>query len=214
MEKSTAEKVESITPQDAVADAVMAALYQQIKGTLAKQIEGKEKQIADPETLLKRKTYYNCYSASAYAIHFLAEKYDNLFRKYILLSTDVLEDDSILIANMLGGHTSFLAEGVDGTWYAASPANHAIDKNEKYALEIVSSQNLEETIRRLEQRDGATYPSPEVIEESLNSPEYSDPQVTREKDGIYSYVFELWLRKEGLRKETSKKMFFYEIPQK
>lgn len=163
-----------MSPSEAVADAVMVAIYRQLnrKGGIEAWTENKAgfgKAISyDLAFITRLATKGGCREAAAHVITFLGEKHGNFFSKLVLI--EALSSADNLLTNGWGWHDYFLALGVDGVWYAGSPANYQDDLGEYVGdmLKIIASESLDEVIEEITSFEGGLWPEPKEIKNILS----------------------------------------------
>lgn len=147
-----------ICPGASVADAMMVAVYRQIAVDLRMIWQG-AKMEGDFSDLLQKRTASGCRLGAAHVLYDLAEKHKYEF------------DISLMIEAVASGpwawHDYFLVRGIDGVWYAGSPANYGREPIER-TTNIVSSLCLESVIQTIENIEGSKWPSEQEILEKIS----------------------------------------------
>lgn len=115
-------------------------------------------QSADIDRRVELASTEKCVVASANAILFLHQKYPDLFNFSVILKS----------SNTGTGlkwyqHAYFLAESKDGRYFAASPANEDEDKGQNYLTTIFCSEDLQEVLKKIQDKEGGKWPSQESI---------------------------------------------------
>lgn len=173
-----------MSPNEAVADAVMVAIYRQLnrQGGIEAWTNNKAsfgKAIPyDLAFITRLATKGGCRGACDHVITFLGEKYGNLFSKLVLI--EALSSADYLLTNGWGWHDYFLALGIDGVWYAGSPANYQDGMEDVVGdmLKIISSRSLDQVMSEIAELEGGLWPEPVEIKKILSEPlEKSDDSV-------------------------------------
>ncbi len=165
-----------ITPQDAVSDAMLAVLNKRIKPVFEKE-RIRNDSIPDVEELLVNETSAECQINSLAALQFLTKKYPKLFSRLMLYKS--WEDNEHTFkphTNSDGSsyHAYFLAQGIDGKWYAGSPANYSHDGYNP-ATSVISAPILSDVVSQIGETDGGIWPTGDEIEQSLLKETYQSP---------------------------------------
>lgn len=174
------------TPLAAIDNAVKETIWDFTKVAISQNLSSptNEREMHLNE-LVKSGTKAMCLHASREAAYKLASNSRDLFQNIILVSTENIGPNSWLNRNdQQYSHSYFLAQGIDGNWYAGSPANH--DKaNKNYALTIIHGKELDSVIRMMNARDGVTFPSSQDILFQIEGRREAMPQIMDKRYSIF-----------------------------
>lgn len=173
-------------PIDAVADAMMIAVYKQISFELRHLRNNMAGQV-DMEEILRKATLSGCRLGSAMVLEHLAESKRNLFKKLVMIETHS--------SGRWAWHDYFLALGIDECWYAGSPANYGREPVERTTA-LYKNNDLEVIIDEICLIEGGRWPDAESIMEVLDD---SDTDITSfEENGRKVMEYFCVSRKGGL----------------
>jgi len=154
-----------VRPVEAVADAMMVAVYKQIEKKLRFYED------SDLETILKKTTKENCRLGSAMVLSYLEEKYSKMFP--LKLAIEAIDPYGITLVQGWGWHDYFLVWGRDGFWYAGSPANFGLLQGEERTTNLIYSRNLATVIESIQHLEGGRWPETKEIYKVMNG-EFDD----------------------------------------
>jgi len=153
-----------VQPVEAVADAMMVAVYKQIMSYMEgaekyKWVKSNEEAM---EYLLYVATKEYCRQASARVMVYLKEKYQELFMEMILIESMDFKGGSLI--GGWGWHDYFLVKDVNKVWYAGSPANFdSFGWYEGQLTNLIYSRNLNVVIDKIQGIEGGQWPSVKSI---------------------------------------------------
>lgn len=128
-------------------------------------------QSADIDRRVELASIEKCVVASANAILFLHQKYPDYFNFLI-----VLKSSNTGTGLKWYQHAYFLAESKDGRYFAASPANEDEDKGQSYMTTIFSSKDLQEVLKKIQDKEGGKWPSATAILRGFQNGLYFQPE--------------------------------------
>lgn len=138
-------------PAEAVGDAMMIAQAQLLRHALSQ-----EEILSSPEIAVFRGTDGMCNRASIYVLAHLKQKYSELFpRMGIIRAEHGIEP---LKNRRWRFHDYFLAQDINGKWYAGSPANYDGPAKENRFTRVISSLRLQEVMGRIQEIEGGRWP--------------------------------------------------------
>lgn len=153
------QKVRPVSPREAVANAMMGVQAEYMLNALShvnKEVIG-SRALA---SMINRQSSLDCHYASRRVLRYLQ-----------------LRDQQGLynIATVITGthtrqfkdHDVFLVQGVDGVWYAGSPANNSY-KNPRFAT-LYEAPILEDLLKSLKKKEGGRWPTKYAIEVQIEA---------------------------------------------
>lgn len=143
---------------DSVADAMMVALFKQIGFELRHAKQGQSDQ--EMREMIRQATSSGCRLGSAYALWHLWERHRTDFSKLLMVETHSEKGP-------WAWHDYFLVKGVDGVWYAGSPANYGRGPVER-TTNIVRGRDLSRVMTTLEEIEDNPWPPAEDIIELIS----------------------------------------------
>jgi hypothetical protein len=159
-------EVQHTTAISAIEEAVKKSFWIQTQQQISREIyfEDKEPKHKRLKEVVEAGTRAMCYFGSKDVIYDLSLQNRDLFDSMILVSTELIDDDSWLKteANQWF-HTYFLVKDKDGMWYAGSPANNGVNKDKQYATTIIHGRNLGEVLEIMSERDKAHFPAESFV---------------------------------------------------
>jgi hypothetical protein len=204
MDRITEEKITS-DPFAAVADSVLNVdwIYYQKGINYNLQFPPKYR-INDSRELLKFSSQSYCSYMSTDVLYYATKHYGQLFQKSLLVATEEINDDSWMVVGQKRPqfrHYYFMLQDNAGVWYAGSPANHGINKSDKnYPTTIITGQNLQEVLKRMEERDSAKFPTVNQIEQEMEKAQIQKAVITDE--GMHVLTIDHSYDKIFVRNET------------
>jgi len=167
------------TPNEAVADAVMATYYQFIRETFEHYARmGERLPLKDIQNILLSTTAEECQDASAYTLYWLANnpRCSSLFDKYMLVRS--YDNNPIEGRNCLN-HVVFLTMDVNGMWHLGSPANYSIEREDLGILKMASSKDLSKLTTHFSEYPEGDWPSAEYISKIAKNTSMIKPSTAR-----------------------------------
>ncbi len=197
----TQENIKDLSTLDAIADAVMFA-YAQGPKRRDYRLFSTSVNKDNSEYLFESTTANMCAVASIDMLFFMTSKYPKFMKTAFLLTNYDFDKDSRISKNGQDFHTYAVIKDSYNFWYAASPANHDSNEPNSYALELIREDSLGKVIDRITKRDKGNWPNEPQIRKLLESPEYKEPRVEKEKRQIH--IFEISQHNSGTKADMMK----------
>jgi hypothetical protein len=183
-------EIENIV-QTAVADAMVYAYSKYI----TEQYTNEKRDEKDPETstegltmteIATDATERKCADASGKALYFLWDRYNTYFDEMMILTSrstsDIITEDHQFKQDRERwmGHSVAVAKGIDGKYYAFSPANYDSGHakkgfDESLLTSVYEATDLQELVDQIQGAEGGLWPTEEQIRGLL--PEKSKPEI-------------------------------------
>jgi hypothetical protein len=193
----------SITPLDAVADAMLSAQYYLISLYQQRLKSQKETDLLNYpiEKKLMFATDGRCEGGSTYSLFYLFSKYPSLFKYMFLIHGQFSPEDGLYFKQnkIWAYHKFFMVYGIDLTWYAGSPANYNPDAKDDDLSTVLQAPNLPEIISLIESKCGGMWPKSDQISSGLEK-KYSHPKIIPyipERKVVYFSVNDISPANEG-----------------
>lgn len=149
-----------------VEDAVTFAVCKQIEPDMRGLFVNRDNSW---ETLLEEATRRGCGVASLEVIRYLSREAGEWIVESLIISSKTDSANGWQFKENWVWHSYFLAKGIDGMWYAGSPANYKRGEEESRLTRIIVDHDLNEVMKQIEDIEGGCWPNAMEIEMKLSS---------------------------------------------